>query len=454
MNTTGISRRGFLTAAAGVGGAGLLAGCVGSGGSTPAAATSAAASAAGPSTSAVAGASTSAAAGGSSSAAIVFQNSIQDTPSKSALTTLVKDYKGGQVTMNSVATEQFRAQLSTYLTSSNPPDVMSWYAGSVANTYAEQGLLLDVSDLWKPGGACADYSASLKTLSTDAAGKQIFVPVDYYWWSIFYLKSAFQAWDVAVPTTWDEFMTLCATLKKKGIYPLTNGIGPTPWMASGWFDYLDLRINGAAYHRELLAGKHSFSDKPVKTVMEHYTQLLPYFDPSQSSWDDQQAATPLFQKKAGMYLVGAFVTGFAPKSLLDDIDFFSVPTIDPSVRSAEEAPTDGFFASAKGAHPDATKAFLSYMASPTTEQQYIKLAGSSNLPTSPKVDTGSFSPLVKKGIKLLTDTKDITQFFNRDSSDALQTTADNALTKFIAEPASVNSILDQWQTAAVAARTA
>jgi multiple sugar transport system substrate-binding protein len=64
------------------------------------------------------------------------------------------------------------------------------------------------------------------------------------------------------------------------------------------------------------------------------------------------------------------------------------------------------------------------------------------------VDTSKFSPLVQKGIKLLQDTKEITQYFNRDSSDALQTTADAALTKFLDHPDQVGSILKSWQTAA------
>ena len=72
------------------------------------------------------------------------------------------------------------------------------------------------------------------------------MPTNYYWWSVFYRKSAFEEWGVKPPTTWDEFMGLLDTLKGKGIAPLTDGTGSTPWMASGWFDYLDLRINGAA----------------------------------------------------------------------------------------------------------------------------------------------------------------------------------------------------------------
>ena len=55
---------------------------------------------------------------------------------------------------------------------------------------------------------------------------------------------------------------------------------------------------------------------------------------------------------------------------------------------------------------------------------------------------------MQKGIKLLQDTKEITQFFNRDSSDVLQPTAHAALTKFLDNPGDVSSILKDWQTAA------
>jgi multiple sugar transport system substrate-binding protein len=53
--------------------------------------------------------------------------------------------------------------------------------------------------------------------------------------------------------------------------------------------------------------------------------------------------------------------------------------------------------------------------------------------------------LVKKGRKHIEEAVEITQFFNRDSSDALQPTADTALTKFIAKPKEINSILTDWQ---------
>lgn len=418
-----LTRRGLFAAGAVVGGSALLSGCIGSG-STPA--------------------------GGGSNAnvSLTLQSSLSDPKPKAALEQVVKGYTKYPTTLNTVAIEQFRAQLSTYLTSANPPDVLTWYAGSVARDYASKGLLLDLSDMWSGDGACAKFSPALKSLSSDSSGKQIFVPTNYYWWSVFFRKSAFAEWGVKAPTTWDEFMALCETLKGKGISPLTNGTGSTAWMASGWFDYLDLRINGAAFHRDLLAGKHSFDSAEVRKVMDTYATLIPYFDPKGRSYTWQEAATPLVNKKAGMYLIGAFVTQAFPAADVDDVDFFSVPPINTSVPSAEEAPTDGYFASASTKNGAAVKDLLGYLAGAKQQQSFIEASGSSNLPTSPDVDSPGFSPLVQKGMKLLQDTKEITQFFNRDSSDALQATADAALTKFLDNPGDVATILKDWQAAA------
>jgi len=420
MISAPLSRRGFLAGLGGVGAASLLGACAtGSDDSS----------------------------GSAASSTLTLQSSLSDPDPKAALTKVVEGYTKNKTTLNTIAIETFRAQLPTYLNSGNPPDVLTWYAGSVARDYASKGFLLDVSDLWTGSGPCANFSPALKELST-AEGKQIFIPTNYYWWGVFYRKSAFQEWGVQPPTTWDEFIAVCKTIKSKGVAPLSMGTGSTPWVASGWFDYLNLRVNGAEFHRELLAGKHSFDSAEVKTVMDHYRQLVEYIDPKGRSYSWQDAVTPLASKKAGMYLIGAFISSAVPQDQVDDLDFFRVPVIDPSVPLAEEAPTDGYFASAKSRNPQGAKDLLAYLASAPAQQQFIELAKSSNLPTSPTVDTTKFSPLVQKGIKMLNESKAITQFFNRDSSDELQTTADTALTKFLDRPGDVNKILTEWQAAA------
>ena len=66
------------------------------------------------------------------------------------------------------------------------------------------------------------------------------------------------------------------------------------------------------------------------------------------------------------------------------------------------------------------------------------------LPAHPDAkDNGS--PLVVKGRQMVASAKQITQFFNRDSSDALQPTADTALVHYLSKPKEIGTILTTWQ---------
>ncbi|KOX01762.1 MULTISPECIES: ABC transporter substrate-binding protein [unclassified Streptomyces] len=384
----------------------------------------------------------------SSKGPVTLQSNLSAPQAKAAMEDLVAAYakKGeGRANLNTVAAETFRTQLPTYLTSANPPDVYTWYPGSVADTYAKKNLLLDLDDVWNASPDLKRYSKALNSLCTASSGKKVFVPTTYYWWGMFYRKSNFAKWGVSAPTSWDEFLDLCDKLKSKGVAPIGLGAGGnTPWVASAWFDYLDIRINGAAYHRQLLAGKHRFDDPEVRKVFDRWQEVLPYFDPDGTAVAFQDASTALLNGRTGMMLIGTFFADAAPKNALDDIDFFRFPVIDPKVPLAEEAPTDGYFASARSGRRDQVFDLMKYLATAEAQEIYIKGSSGTVLPCNPEAkDAGT--ALVKKGREHIEQAAELTQFFNRDSSDALQPTADTALTKFIARPKEIGGILRDWQ---------
>ncbi|GAA3546867.1 ABC transporter substrate-binding protein [Streptomyces osmaniensis] len=419
MSNPHTSRRRFLAGLGATGTAALLSGCVTSTSSSKS----------------------------SSDGAVTLQSNLSAPQAKAAMEDLVAAYgkKGtGDVSLNTVAAETFRTQLPTYLTSANPPDVYTWYPGSVADAYAKKDLLLGLDDLWG-SSELKGYSKALNSLCTSSSGKKVFVPATYYWWGMFYRKSNFAKWGVSEPKSWDDFLDLCDKLKSKGVAPIGLGAGGnTAWVASAWFDYLDIRINGAQYHRELLAGKHRFDDPEVRKVFDRWQEVLPYFDPNGTAGAFQDATTALLNGRSGMMLIGTFFADAAPKDALDDIDFFRFPIIDPKVPLAEEAPTDGYFASARTGRKDGVLDLLGYLATAEAQEIYIKGSSGTVLPCHPDAkDSGT--PLVRKGRKHIEEAAEITQFFNRDSSDALQPTADNALTKFLAKPKEIGFILTDWQ---------
>jgi multiple sugar transport system substrate-binding protein len=110
-----VSRRKLLLGGLAAGGSFALSGCIG-GSPSPTTASSSAA--------------------GDASLPLTLQSDLSDPLPKAAMESLVKGYTKTKLTMNTVATEQFRAQLSTYLTSANPPDVLTWLGPWPATTPA------------------------------------------------------------------------------------------------------------------------------------------------------------------------------------------------------------------------------------------------------------------------------------------------------------------------------
>jgi multiple sugar transport system substrate-binding protein len=384
--------------------------------------------------------------GPDASGPLILQSRFTDAE-KGGLDKLVKDFnaKGeGKVTVNTIPTTTFNQQLPSYLTAKNPPDVYTWYAGQATRDFADQNLLLDLSSVWKDHGS--DFSPSLKSLSQDSSGKQVFVPTGYYWWGVYYFKSDFEKLGITPPKTWDEFLADSAKIKGQGVTPFTAGLSDNAWLASAWFDYLDLRINGADFHLKLLSGKEKYDSPEVRKVFAAFKQVLPYFDPAVLGTTQNQAMSDFSQGKVAMYLLGAWAQPSVPADKQSDLAFFQFPTIDPSVPVAEEGPTDGFIASAKTDKPNLTKKFLDYVASPQAQSDLAKSQQGTYLPASSKA-TLNLDALSKQGKDMLESAKQITQFYNRDAGDAQQTPADTAMTSFFAHPENLDQILKDWDAA-------
>ena len=382
--------------------------------------------------------------------AVTLQSDLSSPLSEKAMQALIAAYNKQSkysVALNTVAATTYQPLLPTYLTSANPPDIYTWYAGSDADHYASRGLLLDVSKVWT-SSTMSGYSPALKSLSTDTTGKQIFVPTDYYWWGVFYRKSQFAKWGLSEPKTWSDFLHACQVIKAQNVIPIGLGAGTgTAWVASAWFDYFDIRLNGAQYHRDLLAGKHSFTDPQVVDVFNTWKQVLPYFDPNGTAVSWQDATNQLLQGQSGMLLTGTFFADAVPKGSLDDLDFFKFPVIDPNVPDVEEAPTDGLFASSRTHNAAAVMDFMTWMTTPTAQNLWTATSSGTVIPANPQAASPS-TALVQKGKAMLAAASDLTQFFNRDSTDALQNTANTALVDFIQNPGKLTSILSTWQSQA------
>jgi multiple sugar transport system substrate-binding protein len=327
---------------------------------------------------------------------------------------------GITVKVNTVDHGTFQDQISSYL-QATPDDVFAWFSGFRMRFFAAQGLATDISDVWATVGG--NYSDAFKVGSTGDDGKQYFIPIYNYPWAVFYRKSVFADKGYTPPTTLDEFKTLAAKMKSDGLIPMAFG-DSDGWPAMGTFDILNLRQNGYDFHVGLMAGSEKWTDPKVKTVFEIFKDLLPFYQDGAAGRTWQDAAQALVQKKAGMYLLGMFVSQQfqeAGQAELDDLDFFPYPNFGTQydAEKALDAPIDGFMISANSPSLqedlDGAKAFMEYLAQPATQVTWVS-QDKGNVAAAKDADTSGYTPLQKKAAELIGGAQRITQFLDRDTN--------------------------------------
>jgi len=250
---------------------------------------------------------------------------------------------------------------------------------------------------------------------------------------------------VQVPTTWQEFQDVSKKLRAAGYAPIGVGLRDV-WPATGWFDALDLSINGPAFHLDLLHGKASYLDPRVTKVFEAWRTLIQesaFMNADQaSSYTFDSATTLLAQGKVAMELTGSYIYGTYPKSGLSDLGFFAFPKIDPSVPSAVEAPADGWIIPKNSTHQQLAKLFVGVAGDQKAEEVLATRAGL--LVPRSDVNMSVYPPYMQDGFKFVQKADYLTQWYNRDTAPLLEQ-AFPYMVDFMHNPSDIGSIEKKLQ---------
>ncbi|HEX2581999.1 MAG TPA: extracellular solute-binding protein [Dongiaceae bacterium] len=349
-----------------------------------------------------------------------------------------------KVKLNTFDHEGFKTSIRNFL-SADAPDIVTWYAGNRMAPFVKAKLFADVTDVWTDNKL--DDAMKSTAASMEMNGKKWGVPYTYYQWGVYYRKDIFQANGIAVPTKWDEFVAACAKLKAAGIIPIAIGT-QAPWPAAGWFDYLDLRVNGYEFHRDLTAGKIPYTDDRVKAVFAKWADLVKpgYFVENSAALKWQDALPLLTQGKAAMFLLGNFIVAPAKEAGLTDANFgfFPFPEITPGVARAEDAPTDTVHMPAKAKHKAEAKKFLAYIARADVQAAANEALG--QLPTNNQSAKPN-DPFLQAGFDMLSSASALAQFYDRDAPADMAKAGMEGFQQFLAKPDNVDQILGELEKA-------
>ncbi|MFF2008610.1 ABC transporter substrate-binding protein [Streptomyces sp. NPDC058195] len=386
--------------------------------------------------------------GGDGKTVALGSNSSDPVPKKAfadAFAAYEAQSDGRKVKVNTVDHNTFQENINRYL-QGKPDDVFMWFAGNRMQFFAEKGLLHDISDLWQE---YQGFSDALKAQSTGADGKQYLTPYYYYPWAVFHRKSLFADRGYQAPKTLDAYVALARQMRKDKLDPIAF-CDKDGWPAMGTFDYIDMRTNGYAFHRSLMAGEVAWTDKRVREVFDTWRRLLPYCQPGANGRTWQEAATALQKKEAGMGVFGLPHPGAQfPEGERDDLDFFPFPVISPEHgQDAVEAPIDGFLLAAKSKNLknkktlESARDLLRWLATGKAEDVYLK-SDPNNIAVNDQADISAYSPIQKKAVELVSGAKEISQFLDRDTRpDFASTVMVPAIQQFISDPNDVDGLVN------------
>jgi len=373
---------------------------------------------------------------------IAFKGANQRAVWQQVIDEFKKAHPGTDVNVSFIDEEAYKVQLPGWL-STVAPDIVNWHDGERMAYYAQRGLFEDLTGDWNKNGWNSTYASTKEASSYK--GKQYAAPTVYYSWGLFYRKDLFQKVGIAdEPKTWDQFLDACKKLKAAGITPIAVA-GRDAWTLAGWFDYLDLRLNGNVFHQKLMAGDVPYTDPRVKKVYTTWKQLIDagYFIDNSLSYDLDSAQPFLFQGKAAMMLMGTFITGGFPASVKPEMGYFQFPIIDSKVPTAEDGPVESLHIPSKAKNKADAHAFLAFVETPEIGAQLATGLGSLSANSkSPEPE----DPISKIGFQILANTKGgIAQFYDRDMTKEMADEGMKGMQQFVADPSKLDEVLAQLE---------
>ena len=326
--------------------------------------------------------------------------------------------------------EAYKTQIRNFLPA-EPPDVVNWFSGNRMKFFVNQGLFEDVSDVWDQNNLHNELAAARSTMTVD--GKQWGVPTTYYQWGFYYRKDIFAKYGLGEPRSMADLMNIFETLKKNGVTPIAIGTKYL-WTAAGWFDFLNLRINGYDFHMALMDGEVSYEDQRLDRVFDVWGEIAKsgYYIDNHASYSWQEGMAPMINGDAAMYLLGNFIIPDLMRAGLEGkIGYFQFPVIDGNVRTYEEAPTDSMHIPARAKNKKDARRFLAFLGRADIQKIIADASGmlSTNNQSPPPTDE-----FLKIGFKVLSESAGLAQFYDRDTPPEMAKEGMKGFQEFMVKP--------------------
>ncbi|MEQ8673669.1 MAG: ABC transporter substrate-binding protein [Aggregatilineales bacterium] len=208
-----------------------------------------------------------------------------------------------------------RAVLKTRMLGGDPPDSFQVHAGEeLTGTWVVADRMVDLTSLYEENGWFEAFPQDLIDLLTYDGGIYS-VPVNIHRSNVlWYVPANLEEWGISVPTTWDEFLTTCATLQDAGVTPLVVG---EAWTVNHLWESVALGVLGADGWNGIWTGDIAPNGPEMIEVFETFNDVLGCTnvndDAAGLSWG--QATDQMLAGTAAFNVMGDWAAGYMTTTL-------------------------------------------------------------------------------------------------------------------------------------------
>jgi ABC-type glycerol-3-phosphate transport system substrate-binding protein len=312
-----------------------------------------------------------------------------------------KQYPGTKidVTLLPANNDQLAAKVESAFASHSVPDVMLLYSGAYTTVY-QQGLMHLNSLVNSTPGFYKSFSGwnlSCEKLNCNGgSGTILGVPTDLDGFFLFYNKKLFAKAGLSKPpASWSQLLADCATLKSKGILPMSYGD------AEGYTTVNFLDENLASYITQpqmnaILGGHLKLTDPAVVTALDRVSQLRTAgCAQSNASTVDQLNATPQFAagKSAMVEMYPGLIPAFEKGIGASNLGVAVIPGTGPLGTHVASNSGDNWVIPAQSANPKLAWNFIKVATDATSAKLWLTDVG---LPTTNIAASGDITDPVMR----------------------------------------------------------
>ena len=245
-----------------------------------------------------------------------------------AYASAIKDFEsthaGVKVVHETFENESYKTKIKSAVAANELPDVFYTWAGGFSQSFVDSGKVLELTkyyDSYKD--ELSEAAIANITYDNKVYGSTIVTPVSAMW----YNQKIFNENGLKAPQTWDEFVTVCQTLKDAGITPIATS-AKDKWVLAMLHDGLTLKSVGPEkLQKTLLKQGGSYSDPDFLVSAQKIKELadMGAFIDGAAALSNDEASAEFYAGKAGMYFTGSWMGGSIMTDAENPADFSVTP---------------------------------------------------------------------------------------------------------------------------------